>query len=171
MATRAALPTLRAFLGAVGLAKSTAASAARGLYSLRQAFGQEPLTESDTAVRDVVNAIVTAIEGPSVTTVPGLGVEGSAVADVDARYLMDSSSADAFLKLPKSPTLGRRITVYADKGTNAITVSCDTGGAFPGGGKSISMHTNQSITVVCINATGPVWAVESAFANGLTLSI
>ena len=54
---RAALPTLRAFLGQLALVKTTAVSTYRSLFSL-----EGGLTQNDTDVSDVVNALVTAVD-------------------------------------------------------------------------------------------------------------
>lgn len=54
---RAALPSLRAFLGSIACRATTSTSTNLGLHSLEGA-----LTESDQDVQDVVNAIVTALD-------------------------------------------------------------------------------------------------------------
>ena len=54
---RASLPSLRAFLGAIALSKTPATTPNRGLSLL-----QGGLTQNDTDVRDVVNAVVSAVD-------------------------------------------------------------------------------------------------------------
>ncbi len=61
---RAALPTLRAFLGQLALVKTTAVSTYRSLFSL-----EGGLTQNDTDVSDVVNALVTAVDAIGAETV------------------------------------------------------------------------------------------------------
>jgi len=52
---RASLPTLRAFMGSLALKRTTTKT--NGLYKL-QGMGQDPMTQSDTDVMDVVNALI-----------------------------------------------------------------------------------------------------------------
>ena len=65
---RASLPSLRAFLGAIGVSKTTTTTPIRRLHSL-----QGGLTQNDTDVRDVVNAAVAIVDGaagaPNITEV------------------------------------------------------------------------------------------------------
>lgn len=62
MTARATTPALASLVGLFNLAKTATATAVRGLYKLQGAFGQTPMTSNDTDVRDVVNALVDAVE-------------------------------------------------------------------------------------------------------------
>lgn len=68
------LPSLRAFLGAIALSKTTAVTAVRALRKL-----QGGLTQNDVDVRDVVNALIDAFDtsaaspGPIGATTPAAG--------------------------------------------------------------------------------------------------
>lgn len=113
---RAEIPGLRSIMGAIALSKTAAKTAVRGLYWL-----QGGLTQNDLDVRDVVNALVDAVESlrsgvRTVRTIVGAGTDPSDLvylADEDALVFADVEANTAVISLPKTTTPGRKITVVA----------------------------------------------------------
>jgi hypothetical protein len=70
--SQGSLPSLRGFLGAIALTKTTAVTAVRELFQL-----QGGLTRNDTDVRDVVNAAIEALD-----TVPETFFDGASPGDL-----------------------------------------------------------------------------------------
>lgn len=76
MTARATTSSLKDLIGLFNLAKTVTTSANRGLYWLQGAFGEAPMTATDTDVRDVVNALVDAVDAAT----GGAVVSGTPVA-------------------------------------------------------------------------------------------
>lgn len=172
---RASIPSLRSILGAIACRRTTTTSAVRGLYSL-----QGGLTETDIDVRDVVNALVDAVESlrsgvRTVSTVVGVGTDPSDLvylADEDALVFADVETNTAVISLPKTTTPGRRITVVAsasagspnealvlcwDSGTEtwAYTIAGGTDG-------SHNWHLNKSYASATFEyVSGTTWLVTA----------
>jgi len=94
---RASLPTLRAFMGSLALKRTTTKT--NGLYKL-QGMGQDPMTQSDTDVMDVVNAAI-AVAPISVASFGALG-DGSTddTAAIRAALLALSTAGGGTLIVP-----------------------------------------------------------------------
>lgn len=140
---RVQLPSLRAFLGALGLTKTATATPGLGLYSLQgAATGGAPLTDSDTAVRDVVNAVVASAEAlKGQATIINLGVLRS------TDYVMSVAEASA----PVIELYGS--TYVAPEGLPPSLV-WPTGLALPDGTRQIVRDRSTSNAGASLSASG-----------------
>lgn len=188
MATpRASLPSLRAFLGAIALSKTTTTSPNLGLFSLLGG-----LTKNDCDVRDVVNAAIAALDsgGGGATGAAGGALAGTypnpTIAGV-ARNAIDANTLHAYLCNDASGTLtdtgytaGARVaaalngTVLTDyfqgasrpaKLTKGLRLPAPSGSA-PGGAQATV--TGMGSGAYSIEALALVEEYESAAGNVAT---
>ncbi len=163
---RAEIPGLRSIMGAIALSKTAVKTAVRGLYWL-----QGGLTQNDIDVRDVVNALVDAVESlrsgvRDVTNVTGTGIGPSHLIyldDKDALVRADISAAHAHLVLPDVAAAGRRITVVANGGANTCKI-ITTGSLCDG--DYIELEAWQSATFEAVAVDE--WVVTAVYAHGGT---
>lgn len=91
---RAALPSLRAFLGSIACKKTTQTSSRLGLHKLEN--GQ---TETDIAVQEVVNSLVDSIDAVSVVDIglfdpEGVGLDAALNAAIASDMVADGTTID-----------------------------------------------------------------------------
>jgi hypothetical protein len=151
MATpRVSLPSLRAFLGAIGLSKTATASTNLGLRGLQGGSGQTPLTQSDSDVRDVVNAIRDAVDVGTVGRMAIVNIGINRASD----YVMSVAEASAPL-----------IEVHGTFDGSGYTLRCPPGFSMPDG----AVQTIRDRSTYPSPGTNTGLASFAAGATALTL--
>lgn len=115
---RASLPSLRSFLGATACRKSTSVTVNRGLYTL---IGG--LTEHDTAVRDVVTAVVEEVDA-----IPDLAAPGAIGGTTPGQITGTLITGTSIVARPSGSAAQSTTTIANAKGTttNATPTSIST---------------------------------------------
>jgi len=130
---RASLPSLRAYLGAIALSKTSATSVHRALYSL-----QGGLTQNDTDVRDVVNALVASFDafssggGDVIGPVQTSATSPYAIPNSETITRVDLVTGDVTVQLPVAAAVGEShviMEVTAHQAPNATLLLSAIDGA------------------------------------------